>query len=96
MEAREEGTTSLSKTSVEKVVMAALRDGLLARACWPESTVDIALWLPRTRKEVYGPSPVLISPFDLLEHQAGLAATQLLRLRLGSEHVTTGERGMKM
>lgn len=29
MEASDEGTTSLSNTSVEKVVVAALRDGLL-------------------------------------------------------------------
>lgn len=45
MEARDDGTTSLSKTSVEKVVIAALRDGLLARACtWPDSPVlDIAM-----------------------------------------------------
>lgn len=35
MEARADGTTSLSKTSVEKVVVAALLDGLLVSPCGP-------------------------------------------------------------
>lgn len=63
MEARDEGTTSVSKTSVENVVMAALRDGLLARACWPVS--DIAAWPSRSRKEIYVPSSVLNSNLPL-------------------------------
>jgi len=62
MEARDEGTTSVSKTSVENVVRAALREGLLARACWPDS--DIAVWPPRSGKEIYVPSSVLISPYQ--------------------------------
>lgn len=41
MEPREEGTTSLSKTSVEKVVVAALRDGRRESICCPDSRFDI-------------------------------------------------------
>lgn len=44
MEASEEGTTtSLSKTSVEKVVMAALLDGRRVSVCGAASRFDIAV-----------------------------------------------------
>ncbi|KAJ1401278.1 hypothetical protein SESBI_28944 [Sesbania bispinosa] len=44
MEASEEGTTtSLSKTSVEKVVMAALLDGRRVSVCGADSRFDIVV-----------------------------------------------------